>query len=79
MEEVIPELVVNSGLNGTKALSYQGIIPVVVEAVKELDTTITDVLIKQSVFIEKQSALIENLQNEISQLSARISRIEQGF
>lgn len=76
----------NSGPNGTKALIYQGIIPVVVEAVKELDTTLTDMLMKQSIMIEKQSILIdkqsvhiENMQNEISQLSARLTQIERGF
>lgn len=37
VEQLLPELVMSSGPNATKALAYQGIIPVVVEAVKELD------------------------------------------
>ncbi|MFQ5633299.1 MAG: tail fiber domain-containing protein, partial [bacterium] len=43
VEEVFPELV-RSGLNGMKSIDYNGLIPVLVEAIKEQQKQISKLL-----------------------------------
>lgn len=64
IEKVLPE-VVNTAADGTKAVAYTEIIPVLVEAIKE-----------QQALITQQQALIENQQQEISAIKMMIQKIK---
>lgn len=63
IEKVLPE-VVNTAADGTKAVAYTEIIPVLIEAIKE-----------QQALITQQKALIENQQQEISAIKMMIQKI----
>lgn len=67
LKEVFPELV-KPGLEGHLAVNYVGIIPVLVEALKE-----------QQMQIEEKDAAIACLQNKTESLEARLAKIETAL
>jgi uncharacterized coiled-coil protein SlyX len=71
VEAVIPELVVTDS-KGYKALSYEKMVPVLVEAIKEQQKTIVD----KSQVIELQQKALESFTAKLEKLEAKLNRLE---
>ncbi len=71
LREVLPELV-QEGADGYLAVNYQGVIPVLTEAVKELKTE------KDEEITELQTRLAEK-DRQIAELEARMARLEAAM
>lgn len=66
LKEVFPQLV-NEGKDGYMAVNYQGMVPVLVEAIKE-----------QNAQSQKQSETIQNQQKQIDELKAMVQSMANG-
>ncbi len=79
VEKVYPELVKNAS-NGYKSVNYIGLIPVLIEAIKEQQNQI-DELKKQNEKLQKDNtdskSQIENLTNKYNELNSKIEEIEK--
>lgn len=71
VEKVFPELV-RKDEAGYYAVNYDGFIPVLVEALKEQQTTVET----QAATIERQNTVINNQAKEIEDLKTRMDRLE---
>ena len=78
LEKVFPELV-RQGEDGYYSVRYEGLIPVLVEAMKDQDDIIEEQAnenAEQNALIAEQSKLIEEQAQEITDLNERMNRLE---
>jgi hypothetical protein len=75
VEAVIPELV-HTDSQGYKALSYDKIVPVLIEAVKELHKEIKEKETKYETLLEDKDARIERLEKALQTMERRMAVLE---
>jgi len=71
MKKVLPE-VVNQDDKGYYSVSYGGVVPVLIEAIKEQQEAITE----QQEAIKKQHEIISSMQNQNEDLKKRLDKLE---
>jgi len=78
LEDVFPELV-NTENNGYKSVNYNGMIPVLVEAIKEQQNTITDLKCENEHLktnYDQVEAKLKQLKVENEAFNARLEKVE---
>ena len=65
MEQVVPEVVITNKVTGMKAVNYDGILPIVVEAMKELNSKV-EVLAAENAALNLK---VEELKKELLEKS----------
>ena len=72
IEKVFPELVTES--NDIKSVNYQGLVPVLINAMKEQD----EVIRSQNKLLSKQDAINNKQQQEIDELKAMVKALAKS-
>jgi hypothetical protein len=76
LEKILPELVTTDE-DGYKSVAYQGLIPVLVEAVKTQQAQL-EAQRKQIMELEAQASRIQSLEARLAELAAQMSRLQTG-
>ena len=79
IEKVFPELVTET--NDIKSVNYQGLVPVLINAMKEQDEVIRNqnkLLSNQDTINKEQEAKLNKQQQEIDELKAMVKALAKG-